>query len=358
MIVNSFPLFFTLALIRPGANSGSTRSPVDCVKLPSSSKMNVREKQKKNKNRTRKNKINSRKQGCQLHCRVHKFKDWGTSNIFTHWQSLQLILWKKKNTTLARIHGRLTNAVVHTGADTLAHTHTPNIYIQKATSIAKLCVISCHRSTGLEACEFVCWGFCVQKCGLLSDCCLKELPAVDINTRWSRSRGFFFCLSRFFSFSCFRSEIISLSARCTSPVFEIEKCANGFFLSIKKKKKQNLNRKIRYNKTTRDRLAVSNETLRQTSESFVLRGQPVYSNNTKREPQKGGRLWCYPREMIIGISFVGRKYRWAVYRKLVPTWVFPLRSRSRCETKTTKLWIIISRRMRRNRNLSFCLENV
>ena len=265
---------------------------------------------------------------------------------------------EEKNTTLARIHGRLTNAVVHTGADTLAHTHTHNIYIQKATSIAKLCVISCHRSTGLEACEFVCWGFCVQKCGLLSDCCLKELPAVDINTRWSRSRGFFFCLSRFFSFSCFRSEIISLSARCTSPVFEIEKCANGFFLSIKKKKKQNLNRKIRYNKTTRDRLAVSNETLRQTSESFVLRGQPVYSNNTKREPQKGGRLWCYPREMIIGISFVGRKYRWAVYRKLVPTWVFPLRSRSRCETKTTKLWIIISRRMRRNRNLSFCLENV
>ena len=357
MIVNSFPLFFTLALIRPGANSGSTRSPVDCVKLPSSSKMNVREKQK-NKNRTRKNKINSRKQGCQLHCRVHKFKDWGTSNIFTHWQSLQLILWKKKNTTLARIHGRLTNAVVHTGADTLAHTHPPNIYIQKATSIAKLCVISCHRSTGLEACEFVCWGFCVQKCGLLSDCCLKELPAVDINTRWSRSRGFF-CLSRFFFLFLFSVGNYFLIGSMHLAGFWNWKMRKRFFFCLsRKKKKQNLNRKIRYNKTTRDRLAVSNETLRQTSESFVLRGQPVYSNNTKREPQKGGRLWCYPREMIIGISFVGRKYRWAVYRKLVPTWVFPLRSRSRCETKTTKLWIIISRRMRRNRNLSFCLENV
>ena len=127
MIVNSFPLFFTLALIRPGANSGSTRSPVDCVKLPSSSKMNVREKQK-NKNRTRKNKINSRKQGCQLHCRVHKFKDWGTSNIFTHWQSLQLILWKKKHNACTHTWTTHERGRTHWSRHTRTHPHTQHIH--------------------------------------------------------------------------------------------------------------------------------------------------------------------------------------------------------------------------------------
>ena len=234
MIVNSFPLFFTLALIRPGANSGSTRSPVDCVKLPSSSKMNVREKQK-NKNRTRKNKINSRKQGCQLHCRVHKFKDWGTSNIFTHWQSLQLILWKKKHNACTHTWTTHERGRTHWSRHTRTHPHTQHIHSEGNEHSEAVCNIlppfdwsgsMWIRVLGLlrSKVRFVKW--------LLLErvTCCRHQHKVKPLTR------FFFCLSRFFPFLVFGRKLFPYRLDAPRRFLKLKNAQTVFFCLSRKKR--------------------------------------------------------------------------------------------------------------------------